>query len=90
MSTKQSILRRRGRRHQHQAIGNPGITPLQIPLSGSTQTTSTALHASYAINPQWTVNGLFGFMHIENIGSPDMGQLLRGRRVSSIIICGEI
>ncbi len=53
-----------------QALGIPAITPLQIPLSSSTQTTSTSLHSSYIISPQWTVNGLFGFTHIENIGSP--------------------
>jgi Putative beta-barrel porin 2 len=54
----------------NQAIGLPGVTPLQISTSGSTQTTSTTLHANYLINPQWTVNGTFGFVHIENIGSP--------------------
>ena len=53
-----------------QAIGIPGITPLQVPLSSSSQITSASLHSSYAINPQWSLNGLFGFTHIENIGSP--------------------
>ena len=52
-----------------QALGIPGITPLQIPLSASTQITSASLHSSYAINPHWSVNGLFGFTHVENIGS---------------------
>jgi hypothetical protein len=54
----------------NQAIGIGGITPLQVSTSGSTQTTSTALSASYTINQQWTANGTFGFVHIENIGSP--------------------
>jgi Putative beta-barrel porin 2 len=54
----------------NQAIGLPGVTPLQVATSSSTQTTSASLHANYVVNPQWTVNGLFGFVHIENIGSP--------------------
>jgi Putative beta-barrel porin 2 len=53
-----------------QAIGIPGITPLQISLSSSTKITSTSLHSSYIINPQWTVNGLFAYVHVDNIGSP--------------------
>jgi len=52
------------------AIGIPGITPLQIATSNSTQTTSAALRTSYTINPQWSVTGLFGFTHVEFIGSP--------------------
>jgi len=54
----------------NQAIGIGGITPLQVSTSGSTQTTSTALHATDAINAQWTATGTFGFVHVENIGSP--------------------
>jgi hypothetical protein len=54
----------------NQAIGIGGITPLQVSTSGSTQVTSTALHVSDAINPQWTASGTFGFVHVENIGSP--------------------
>jgi hypothetical protein len=54
----------------NQALNLPGITPLQVATSSSTQTTAAALHANYTINPQWSVNGLFGFVHIENIGSP--------------------
>ncbi len=53
-----------------QALGIPGITPLQIALSSSSQITSASLHSSYAFNPQWTANGLFGYTHVENIGSP--------------------
>jgi len=53
-----------------QALGISGITPLQIPLSNSTQTTATSLHLNYIISPQWTASGVFGFTHIENIGSP--------------------
>jgi Putative beta-barrel porin 2 len=54
----------------NQAIGIGGITPLQVSTSGSTQTTSTALHASDVIDQQWTATGTFGFVHVENIGSP--------------------
>jgi len=54
----------------NQAIGLPGITPLQVATSSSSQTTAASLHASYTINLQWSVNALFGFVHIENIGSP--------------------
>jgi hypothetical protein len=53
-----------------QALGTPAITPLQIPLSSSTRITSASLNSSYIISPQWTVNSLFAFTHIENIGSP--------------------
>ena len=70
LSTRHLILRRRVQPPSTQAIGIGGITPLQISLSGSTQVTSTALHSSDAINLQWTVNGTFGFVHVENIGSP--------------------
>ena len=52
------------------AIGIGGITPLQVATSSSTRTMSTTLRASYTINPQWSVNGLFGFTQIINIGSP--------------------
>lgn len=52
------------------AIGIPGVTPLQIATSSSTQTTSAGLHASYEISPQWISAGLFGFVHVEYIGSP--------------------
>jgi hypothetical protein len=54
----------------NQAIGIGGITPLQVSTSGSTQTTSTALNVSYGINQQWSSTGTFGFVHVENIGSP--------------------
>jgi hypothetical protein len=54
----------------NQAIGTPGISPLQIPTSSSTQITSTGLHTSYTINQQWTANGTFAYTHVENIGSP--------------------
>ena len=53
-----------------QAIVIPGITPLQIALSSSTQITSTSLRSSYTINPQWSATGTFAFTHVENIGSP--------------------
>ncbi len=53
-----------------QAIVIPGITPLQVALSSSTQITSTSLRSSYTINPLWTATGTFAFTHVENIGSP--------------------
>jgi hypothetical protein len=53
-----------------QALNVPALTPLQFSLSSSTQITSTSLHSSYIISPQWSVNGVFGFTHVENIGSP--------------------
>ncbi len=53
-----------------QALFIPGITPLQIALSSSTQITSTSLRSSYIINPQWSATGTFAFTHVENIGSP--------------------
>jgi hypothetical protein len=53
----------------NQAINIPGITPLQIATSSSTETTSTSVHFTYTISPQWSVTGLFGFTHVDNIGS---------------------
>jgi hypothetical protein len=53
-----------------QALVIPGITPLQIALSNSTQITSTTLRSTYQINTQWAAIGTFAFTHINNIGSP--------------------
>jgi hypothetical protein len=53
-----------------QAINIPGVTPLQIPTTSSTEITSTTLSVSYLISPQWSATGLFAFTHVDNIGSP--------------------
>jgi len=53
-----------------QALGIPGITPLQVALSSSSQVYSTSLQSSYTINPQWSVSGILGYTHIADVGSP--------------------
>jgi hypothetical protein len=52
------------------ALVIPATTPLQIPLSASTQTTSTALHSTYQITPQWTTTESFGYTRVQFLGSP--------------------
>jgi hypothetical protein len=54
----------------NQALGISGITPIQIATSSSTQTTSTTVRSSYILSPQWSTTEVFGFTHIDNIGSP--------------------
>jgi hypothetical protein len=43
---------------------------LQIATSSSTEITSTSLNVSYLIAPLWTITGVFGFTHVDNLGSP--------------------
>lgn len=52
-----------------QALSLPGLTPLLIPLSDSTDTTTVGLNTTYAISPQWSVSGTFSYTHIAFIGS---------------------
>jgi Putative beta-barrel porin 2 len=52
------------------ALTVPGLTAVQVPLTASTQITSTALQSSYQITPQWFANCLFAYAQIEYIGSP--------------------
>ena len=53
-----------------QALTLPTNTPEQIPLSSSTRITSTSLRTQYAISPQWTAIGTFGYTRTEYIDSP--------------------
>ena len=53
-----------------QALNIPVPTPVQIPLSSSTNVTSISLRPEYRITPQWAVSGLFGYTQIEYPGSP--------------------
>ena len=52
-----------------QALTLPVITPLQISVSSSTQTTATSLHSTYEISPQWTASGLFGYTRVQYLGT---------------------
>ena len=52
-----------------QAQSLPGLSPVLIPLSDSTDTTSVGLNTNYAISPQWSVNGTLTYSHIAYIGS---------------------
>ncbi len=52
------------------AISLPGLTPIQVATSSSTQTTSTTLQSSYLINQQWSAFAVFGYTHITFNGSP--------------------
>lgn len=53
-----------------EALSIPAPTPVQIPISSSTDVTAITLRPEYKINPQWTASGLFGYTRIEYIGSP--------------------
>lgn len=53
-----------------QALNLPVPTPVQIPVSSSTNITAITLRPEYRIAPQWTVSGLFGYTQVEYPGSP--------------------
>ncbi len=53
-----------------QALNIPLTTPLQIPLSSSSQIISTSLNSQYQITPQWTATALFGYTNNKTIASP--------------------
>ena len=55
-----------------QALTLPTNMPEQIPLSSSTRITSTSLRTQYAISPQWTAIGDFGYTRTEYIDSPQL------------------
>ena len=52
-----------------QALSLPGLLPVLIPLSDSTDTTTVGLNTNYAISLQWSVNGSLTYSHIAYIGS---------------------
>ena len=52
-----------------QALSLPGLSPVLIPLSDFTDTTTVGLSTNYVISPQWSVNGTFSYTHIAFIGS---------------------
>jgi hypothetical protein len=53
-----------------QAINIGALTPVQIPLSSSTNITAYTLKTDVKLTPKWTASGLLGFTRIEFIGSP--------------------
>ena len=53
-----------------EALSIPAPTPVQIPVSSSTEVTAITLRPEYKISPQWSAAGLFGYTRIEYIGSP--------------------
>ncbi len=53
-----------------QAIFLPGLTPVQIPTSSSTDSATTALRSNYMISPQWRVNANLAYTQNLFIGSP--------------------
>lgn len=53
-----------------EALSTPAATPLQVPLSSSSQITVLSLHSQYAITPQWTATGLFSYSNVKSLGSP--------------------
>lgn len=52
------------------AISIPISSPLQIPLSASTQITASTLHSDYIISTQWTAGATFGYTRVQYLGSP--------------------
>jgi hypothetical protein len=53
-----------------QALNISALTPLQIPVSSSTQITASSLRSDYHITPLWTVSGTFAYTRINFLGSP--------------------
>ena len=53
-----------------EALSIPAPTPVQVPVSSSTNVTAITLRPEYNISPQWSASGLFGYTRIESIGSP--------------------
>jgi len=52
------------------ALVIPSTSPLQIPLSSSTETTSSIVHSTYQITPQWATTESFGYTRVQFLGSP--------------------
>jgi hypothetical protein len=52
------------------AVGTPLLTPVQIPVSSSTQITSNTLQSEYRISSQWSASGILGYTRIQFLGSP--------------------
>jgi hypothetical protein len=52
-----------------QAISLPVATPVQIPLSASTNITATTLRSDLRLTPEWSTTRFFGFTRIQYLGS---------------------
>lgn len=52
-----------------QALTIPATTPLQVPLSTSSQIIASSLHSEYKITPEWTATGLVGYSDVKFLGS---------------------
>src|ERR1035437_1321224 len=51
-------------------LNNQALSALAIPVSSSTRITATSLNTSYLLSVQWSINGTFGFTHVDYINSP--------------------
>jgi hypothetical protein len=51
------------------AVTIPLLTPLQVPLSSSSQITTTSLRSDYKISPQWTATSLLGYTNVAYLGT---------------------
>lgn len=60
------------------ALSLPVITPLQIPLSSSTQISTSSVQSVYKITPLWTANVLFGYSAADYLGTPNWEKALFG------------
>jgi hypothetical protein len=56
----------------NQALTLPVDTPVQVPISSSTRTTTTSLRTQYTISPLWALSGTLGYTHIEFINSSEV------------------
>ena len=52
-----------------QALSTSAINPLQVPLSSSSQITTTSMHSDYKIAPQWTLTTLFSYSDVKFLGT---------------------
>lgn len=51
------------------ALTLPSFSPIQVPLTASSRTTSATLLSSYEITQQWFANALLGYLRVDYVGS---------------------
>jgi len=51
------------------ALNLPSFSPIQVPLTASSRSTSASLLSSYEISQQWFASALLGYLRIEYVGS---------------------
>ncbi len=58
------------------ALSLPNFAAVQVPLTASTDITSTSLQSTYQITQQWLATALVGYVRVQYIGSPRLDNSL--------------